>query len=121
MRREEIRDLFSLYCVAQSAAYDRAEFSMYLIGRGATRSLYELLAEDRKTHAHLFDIQVEGTEQALEFRAHQAGTNTDAQAVSAAFQYASKIIETNAYKNNKRFRLELKASSAALYQDRGDG
>ena len=121
MRTEEVRNLCSLYLAADFAEYERAEFSMYLIGTGVTRTLYELTARDRKTHAHLFDIRVEGTAEALAFRAHQAGTNSDAEAVSAAFQYARKVIDTNAYRNNKRFHLELKASSASLYQSRDGG
>jgi len=46
----------------------------HLIGTGATRSLYELTAHDRKARAFLFDMQVEASAAALEARALKAGT-----------------------------------------------
>ena len=114
MRTEEIRDLCSVYCVEELAAYDRAEFSMYLVGTGITRTLYELTARDRLTHAHLFDIRVEGTAQALDARALRAGTNSDAQAVLAAFKVARRIIDTNTHLHTRRFLLELNGGSTKL-------
>lgn len=70
--------------MAEFANYEHAEFFMYLIGTGATRSVYELTAHNRKTHAFLFDMQVEASAPALEARALKAHTNTDAQPVAVA-------------------------------------
>lgn len=117
MATKQVRDLCCLYCVAEFANYQHAEFFMYLIGTGATRSLYELTAHDRKTHALLFDMQVEASAPALEARALiKAGTHTDAQAVAVAFDYARRIIETKAYEQSKRFRLQVEARTESLHR-----
>lgn len=87
---------------------------MYLIGTGATRSRYELTAHDRKTRALLFDMQVDASAPALEARALKAGTETDAQAVTVALEYARRIIETKAYEQSKRFRLQVEAKTESL-------
>ena len=109
-----VRDLCGLYCVAEFASYERAEFFMYLIGTGASRSRYELTAHDRKTHALLFDMQVDASAEALEARALQAGGYADAQAVAAAFQHARRIIETNTFDPGEHFRLRLEAETETL-------
>ena len=114
MRREEVRNLFEMYRGTEIANYEVAEFFMYLIGTGVTRTLYELTAQDRKTHTHLFDIQVEGSAEALESRAHKAGTNSDEQAVAAAFKVARRIIDTNAYKHHQNWHLEIRGASESL-------
>ncbi len=114
MTTKQVRDLCGLYCVAEFANYEQAEFFMYLMGTGVTRSLYELTAHDRKTHALLFDMQVEASAAALEARALKAGTNTDAQAVAIAFDYARRIIETKAYEQGKRFKLQIEARAESL-------
>ncbi|MCI0553457.1 MAG: hypothetical protein L0287_21120 [Anaerolineae bacterium] len=114
MTTKQVRDLCGLYCVAEFANYEHAEFFMYLIGTGATRSLYELTAHDRITRALLFDMQVEAGAPALEARALKAGTNTDAQAVAIALDYARRIIETRAYEQGKRFHLQVEAKSESL-------
>lgn len=93
MTPKQVRDLCGLYCVAEFADYEQAEFFMYLIGTGATRSLYELTAHDRKTRALLFDMAVEAGAPALEARALKAGTDTDTQAVAVALEHARRIIE----------------------------
>jgi len=116
MTGKPIRDLCGLYCVAEFANYERAEFFMYLIGTGVTRSLYELTAHDRKTRALLFDMQVEASASALEARALKAHTNTDAQAVAVALDYARQIIETKVYEQGKRFRLQLAAKDESLHR-----
>ena len=87
MTTRRVRDLCGLYCVAEFADYQRAEFFMYLIGTGVSRSRYELTAHDRRTGALMFDMQVEAGAPALEAHARKAGTNTDAQAVAAAFKH----------------------------------
>jgi hypothetical protein len=115
MTEKQVRDLCGLYCVAEFADYEQAEFFIYLIGTGATRSLYELTAHDRKTHALLFDMQVEASARALEVRALKASTNTDAQAVAIALGHARQIIETKAYEQDKSFRLQIEAGSEALH------
>jgi hypothetical protein len=109
-----VRDLCGLYCVTEFANYLQAEFFMYLIGTGVSRSRYELTAHDRKTHALLFVVQVDASAQALAVRARKAGTNTDAQAVAAAFDQARRIVETKAYEQGRRFRLQLEADAEIL-------
>lgn len=116
MTTKQVRDLCGLYCVAEFANYEQAEFFMYLIGTGVTRSLYELTAHDRKTHALLFDMQVEASAPALEARALKAGTDTDAQAVAVALDYARQIIETKAYERGKRFQLQVEAENESLHR-----
>jgi hypothetical protein len=114
MTEKQIRDLYGLYCVAEFTNYEHAEFFMYLIGTGVTRSLYELTAHDRKTGALLFDMQVEASAPALEARALKARTNIDAQAVAVALNYARRIIETKAYEHDQRFRLQVDAKTESL-------
>ena len=114
MTTKQVRDLCCLYCVAEFADYEHVEFFMYLIGTGVTRSLYKLTAHDRKTRALLFDMQVEASAPALEARALKAGTHTDAQAVAVAFDYARRIIETKAYEQGKRFRLQVETGTESL-------
>jgi len=116
MTTKQIRDICGLYCVAEFADYEHAEFFMYLIGTGVTRSLYELTAHDQKTHASLFDMQVEASAPALEARALKAGTDTDAQAVAVALDYAQRIIEMKAYEQVKRFRLQVEAKTESLHR-----
>jgi hypothetical protein len=115
MTTKQVHDLCGLYCVAEFANYERAEFFMYLIGTGVTRSLYELTAHDRKTGALLFDMQVEASASTLEARALKARTDTDAQAVALAFEYAKRIIETKAYEQGKRFQLQVEAETVSLH------
>jgi len=88
----------------------------HLIGTGATRSLYELTAHDRKARAFLFDMQVEASAAALEARALKAGTDADAQAVAVALDYARRIIETKAHEQGKRFRLQIEAETESLHR-----
>jgi hypothetical protein len=114
MTTKHVRDLCGLYCVAEFANFERAEFFMYLIGTGVTRSRYELTAIDRSSHAPLFEMQVEASASALEARALKAKTSTDAQAVSVALGYARHIIETNAYRQVKRFQLQVGAETESL-------
>ena len=116
MTIKQVRDLCGLYCVAEFANYEHAEFFMYLIGTGVTRSLYELTAHNRKTGALLFDMQVEASAPALEARALKAGTNTDAQAVAVALEHARRIIETKAYEQGKRFRLQVDVEIESLHR-----
>ncbi|MDQ3007364.1 MAG: hypothetical protein M3R47_18510 [Chloroflexota bacterium] len=116
MTTKQVRDWCGLYCVAEFANYEHAEFFMYLIGTGVTRSLYELTAHDRKTRMLLFDMQVEVSAPALEARALKTGTNTDGQAVTIALGYARRIIETKAYERGKRFRLQVEAETESLHQ-----
>ena len=116
MTTKQVRDLCGLYCVAEFANYEHAEIFMYLIGTGATRSRYELTAHDRKTRALLFDMQVEAGAAALEARALKAHTDTDAQAVVVALEYARRIIETKAYEQDKRFRLKIEARIELLHR-----
>lgn len=114
MTAPRVRDLCGLYCVTEFANYEQAEFFMYLIGTGVSRSRYELTAHDRKTHAPLFAVQVDASAPALEARARKAGTNTDAQAVAAAFAQARRIVETRAYEQGGRFQLQLEAEAENL-------
>ena len=114
MAGKQVRDLCGLYCVAEFANYERAEFFMYLIGTGVTRSRYELTAHDRRTRGLLFDMQVEAGASALEARARKAGTNTDAQAVAVALDYARQIVESKAYEEGRRFRLQIEAGAESL-------
>lgn len=116
MTTKQVRDLCGLYCVAEFANYEHAEFFMYLIGTGVTRSLYELTAHDRKTRALLFEMQVEASAPALEARALKAGTNTDAQAVAVSLDYARRIIESKAYEQGKHFRLQVNAKIESLHR-----
>jgi hypothetical protein len=116
MSTKQMRDLCGLYCVAEFANYEHAEFFMYLIGTGVTRSRYELTAHDRKTHAFLFDMQVDASAPALEACALKAGTETDAQAVVVALEYARRIIEARAYEQGKRFRLQVETRTESLQQ-----
>jgi hypothetical protein len=88
MATKRLRDLCGLYCVAEFSNYNDAEFFMYLIGAGASRSRYELTAHHRKTRRLLFDLQVDASAPALEARARKAGTDADAQAVPSGFQQA---------------------------------
>ena len=60
-------------------------------------------------------MQVEASATALEARALKAGTNTDAQAVAVALDYARRIIETKAYEQGKRFRLQIEVGTESLY------
>ncbi len=116
MATRQVRDLCGLYCVTEFADYEHAEFFMYLIGTGVTRSVYELTANDKKSKALLFDIQVEADAPALEARALKAQTHTDTQAVKIAMGYARKIVDTNAYQQGKRFKLSIQAETKSLYQ-----
>ena len=120
MTTKQVRDLCGLYCVAEFADYEHAGFFMYLICTGVTRSLYELTAYDRKTHALLFDMQVEASALALEARAVKARTDTDAQAVAIALDYARRIIETKAYQHGKRFRLQIEPGTESLHPSAAD-
>lgn len=61
-------------------------------------------------------MQVEASASALEARALKAGTDTDAQAVAVALDYARQIIETKAYEQGKRFHLKLEAETESLYR-----
>ncbi|HKY54396.1 MAG TPA: hypothetical protein VJM08_08830 [Anaerolineales bacterium] len=65
MTTKQVADLCGLYSVAEFANDEDTKFIMYLMGTGVTRSLYELTAHDRKTHALLFDIQVEAATESL--------------------------------------------------------
>lgn len=114
MTTKQVHNLCGLYCVVEFANYEHAEFFIYSIGTGVTRALYELIAHDRKTHALLFDMQVEASAQALETRALKAGTHTDAQAVAIAFDHARRIMETKAYEQGKRFRLQIDVKTESL-------
>lgn len=116
MTTKQVRDLCGLYCVAEFANYENAEFFMYLIGTGVTRSLHELTAHDRKTRALLFDMQVEASAPALAARALKVGTNTDAQAVAVALDYARRIVETKEYEQGERFRLQVETESESLHR-----
>lgn len=60
-------------------------------------------------------MQVEAGAPALEARALKAGTNTNAQAVSVALDYARQIIETKAYEQGKRFHLQIEAGTESLH------
>ena len=113
MTRNEIRDLCGLYCV-EIAANDKAEFSMYLIGRGTTRSRYELTAHDRKTGDLLFGMKVDASAAALEARAAKRNTDNDAQAVEVALGYAIQIVEKKAYRRGERFVLDVEPASSSL-------
>jgi hypothetical protein len=115
MSRNQIRDLCGLYCVAEVANYERAQFFMYLIGSGVTRSRYELTAHDRTTGELLFGMQVDASARALEARALKANTSNDAQAVAVALGYARQIVETKAYGHGNRFLLEVEAGSSSLH------
>ena len=115
MSRNQPRDLCGLYCAAEIANYEKAMFSMYLIGMGMTRSRYEFTAHDRKTGKLLFGMQVDASARALEARALKANTNNDAQAVAVALGYARQIVETKAYGDGNRFLLEVEAGSSSLH------
>lgn|SRR5574341_147619 len=117
MITKQAHDLCGLYCMTEFANYENAEFFMYLIGTGVSQSLYELTAHDRKTKALLFDMQVEASTPVLEARALKAGIYPDAEAVRVAFEYARRIIETKAYEQGKRFRLQLGAATESLHQN----
>lgn len=114
MTTKRVRDLCGLYCVTEFADYKRAEFFMYLIGTGVTRSRYELTAHDRKTGTLLFDMQVEATAPALEERARKAGTNSDAQAVAVALEHARQIVETDEFQPGAHFQLQIESETASL-------
>lgn len=115
MSTRQVRDMCGLSCVAQFADHAGAELFVYLIGTGASRSLYELTAHDRRTHTLLFDMQVEASAPALESRALAAGTGADAQAVSVAFEHARRIIDAKAYEQSRRYRLVVEAASETLH------
>jgi len=116
MPTRHVRDMCGLSCVAEFAEYADAELFVYSIGTGVLRSLFELIAHDRKTHALLFDLQVEASSPALEGRALAAGTYPDAQAVALALSYARRIIDTKACDKGTRFRLLVDAAGESLRQ-----
>ena len=120
MSRNQIRDLCELYCAAEIAKYEKAVFSMYLIGMGTTRSRYELTAHDQKTGELLFGMQVDASARALEARSLKANTSNDAQAVAVALGYARQIVETKAYGHGNRFVLEVEAGSSSLHSNAGE-
>lgn len=96
------------------ADYKNAQFFMYLIGTGVSRSRYELTAHDRKTGGLLFDMQVDASAPALEARALKAGTNTDAQAVAVALRHSTQIVETDDYRPGAHFQLLVEAETESL-------
>ena len=114
MPTKSVRDLCGLCCVAEFSNYENAEFFVYLIGTGATRSRYELTAQDRSTGGLLFDIQVEASAPALQARAAAAGSYQDAQAVAVALDYARRIVDAKAYEQEKRYRLIVDVASESL-------
>jgi hypothetical protein len=114
MATKRVRDLCGLYCVAEFADYQRAEFFMYLIGTGVSRSRYELTAHHRKTGALLFSMQVEASARGLEARARKAGTNSDVQAVAVALEDARQIVDADDYPPGAHFQLQVESETAWL-------
>lgn len=114
MTTKRVRDLCGLNCVAEFADYQGAEFFMYLIGTGASRTRYELTACDRKTGALLFDIQVEASVGALEARACKAGTRFDTQAVALTLEHARQIVAAGSVPPGAHFQLEVESETVRL-------
>ena len=113
MTTRRVRDLCGLYCVAEFADYQRAEFFMYLIST-ASPAHDRVDAHDRQTGALMFDMQVEAGAPALEAHARKAGTNTDAQAVAAAFKPARRIVDADDYRPGTRFQLQVEEATESL-------
>ncbi len=94
--------------------YGRAELFLMLVGTGVSRSLYELTAHDAQTRALLFDLRVEASLDTLIARGRQAGTSADEQVLALAFDYARRIVDTEAYRRTTHFRLCLEPEGEAL-------
>ncbi len=113
---KRVRDLCGLYCPAELADYKQAEFFVYLIGTGVSRSLYQLTAQDRDSGAELFDMQIEAEARALQFRAHKAGTATEDQAVRVALEHARRIVDAADFPPGAHFQLQVEAGVIKLNQ-----
>ncbi len=109
MTTRRVRDLCGLYCVAEFADYQRAEFFMYLIGTGVSRSRYELTAHDRQTGALMFDMQVEAGAPALEAR---AGRPVPIRRSGSGRRLQARAADSRCRRLSARYTLQLQVEEA---------